>query len=238
MSILSENISPRSLFYKVLIAFITITLIALMFPKGESIESEVTEGTIWLNDDLIAAFSFPIIKSEEVYQAELKAAEKKVFPVFINNPEVKKISIDSLKTYSNYLIELLDYVTNNDSVKIVNSTFLSTASFKIFQSIRLKERNLVLTNGYKLKNLFVSAGYVLNKVYKKGILNINEGEETKDSIAIRVGNVDEIKPISKFLFFDKAREEIAREVNRFNYPDDIEKALIEYTIHFLFPNLI
>jgi cyclic-di-AMP phosphodiesterase PgpH len=237
MSIISENITPKSLFYKILIAFITVTLIALMFPKGESIESEVTEGTIWLNDDLIAAFSFPIIKSEEVYNSELRAAEKKVFPVFVNNSEMGKISIDSLKSYSNYLIELLDYNTNNDSVEIVNSTFLSTTSFKIFQSIRLKERNLVQTGGYKLKNLFVSAGFVLNKIYKKGILNINEGEETKDSIAIRVGNVDEIKPISKFLFLDKAQEEIAREINRFNYPDDIEKALIEYTIHFLFPSL-
>ncbi len=191
---LSEKLIPRSLFYKIALAFATVVLIAMMFPKGESIESEVSEGTVWLNDDLIAEISFPIIKSEEIYQSELRAAEKKVYPVFISNSGMIAKSIDSLRNYSNFLIEVLDYSANNDSIEIINSTFLSTSAFKIFQSIRLKERNLIKSGVYKLRNLFSAAGFVLNKVYKKGVLNINNGEETKDSIAIRVGNVDEIAP--------------------------------------------
>ena len=62
----------------------------------------------------------------------------------------------------------------------------------MFQSIRLKERNLINSGIYKLRNLFSAAGFVLNKVYKEGVLNINEGEEKKDSIAIRIGNIDEV----------------------------------------------
>jgi len=77
----------------------------------------------------------------------------------------------------------------------------------------------------------------LDKVYKKGVLNINDGEETRDSIAIRVGNIDEIAPAVKFLFFNRAIEKIAKEIKRFNYPDELEEALTEYTVHFLFPNL-
>ena len=234
---LSEKLIPRSLFYKIALAFATVALIAMMFPKGESIESEVTEGTVWLNDDLIAEISFPIIKSEEIYQSELRDAEKKVYPVFISNSGMIAKSIDSLRNYSNFLIGVLDYSANNDSIEIINSTFLSTAAFKIFQSIRLKERNLIKSGVYNLRNLFSTAGFVLNKVYKKGVLNINDGEETKDSIAIRVGNVDEIAQIIKFLFFNRAWEKIAREIKRFNYPDEIEEALTEYTVHFLFPNL-
>jgi len=49
---------------KIIIGLITVILIVMMFPKGESIESEVTEGAIWTNDDLIAPFSFPIIKKQ------------------------------------------------------------------------------------------------------------------------------------------------------------------------------
>jgi len=235
---LSEKLIPRSLFYKIALAFATVALIAMMFPKGESIESEVTEGTVWLNDDLIAEISFPIIKSEEIYQSELRDAEKKVYPVFISNSGMIAKSIDSLRNYSNFLIGVLDYSANNDSIEIINSTFLSTSAFKIFQSIRLKERNLIKSGVYNLRNLFSTAGFVLNKVYKKGVLNINDGEETKDSIAIRVGNVDEIAQIIKFLFFNRAWEKIAREIKRFNYPDEIEEALTEYTVHFLFPNLV
>jgi putative nucleotidyltransferase with HDIG domain len=235
---LSKKLLPRSLFYKIALAFATVVLIAMMFPKGESIESEVSEGTVWLNDDLIAEISFPIIKSEEIYQSELRAAENKVYPVFISNSGMIAKSIDSLNNYSNFLIEDLDNSANNDSIQIINSTFLSISAFKIFQSIRLKERNLIKSGVYNLRNLFSAAGFVLNKVYKKGVLNINDGEETKDSIAIRVGNVDEIAPVGKFLFFNQALEKIAREIKRFNYPDELEEALTEYTVHFLFPDLV
>ncbi len=238
MTILSENLTLQSLFYKISIAFVTVVIIALLFPKGESIESEVTEGTVWLNDELIAEFSFPIIKSEEIFQSELRAAENKVYPVFISNSGIVEKSTDSLKKYSNFLIEVLDHSADNDSIDIVNSTFLSSSSFEIFQSIRLKERNLINSGVYKLRNLFSAAGFVLDKVYNKGVLNIKDGEETKDSIAIRVGNVDEIVPTDKYLFFNWAQEKIAREIKRFNYPDDLEEALTEYTAHFLFPNLV
>ena len=235
---LSEKLIPRNLFYKIALAFATVVLIAMMFPKGESIESEVSEGTVWLNDDLIAEISFPIIKNEEIYQSELRAAENKVYPVFISNSGMITKSIDSVRNYSNFLIEDLDNSANNDSIQIINSTFLSTSAFKMFQSIRLKERNLIKSGVYNLRNLFSAAGFVLNKVYKKGVLNINDGEETKDSIAIRVGNVDEIAPVGKFLFFNQALEKIAREIKRFNYPDELEEALTEYTVHFLFPDLV
>jgi hypothetical protein len=238
MAMLSEKLIPRNLFYKIALAFATVVLIAMMFPKGESIESEVSEGTVWLNDDLIAEISFPIIKNEEIYQSELRAAENKVYPVFISNSGMITKSIDSVRNYSNFLIEVLDYSANNDSIQIINSTFLSTSAFKIFQSIRLKERNLIKSGVYNLRNLFSASGFVLNKVYKKGVLNINDGEETKDSIAIRVGNVDEIAPVVKFLFINQALEKIAREIKRFNYPDELEEALTEYTVHFLFPDLV
>ena len=75
--------SGKGLIIKLLMGFITTILIVLMFPKGESIEFEVSEGSIWLYDDLIAPFSFPIKKSEEVYRAEVETAKRSVFPVFL-----------------------------------------------------------------------------------------------------------------------------------------------------------
>ena len=47
---------------KLLIGLITVVLIVLMFPKAESLEFEVLEGSVWINDDLIAPFSYPILK--------------------------------------------------------------------------------------------------------------------------------------------------------------------------------
>ncbi len=238
MSILSIEITPKSLFYKIIIAVATVILIALMFPKGESIESDVTEGTIWLHDDLIAQFSFPIIKAKDVYQRELHAAEESVYPVFIDNAGIEKQSIDSLNSYSSYLLEVFDNNIVKDSLETINPTFLSSKSFTKFQSIRLKERNLVQTKGPKLRELFATARFVLIRVYKKAILSITSAEKTKDSIAVRVGNVDRIRTIGSYRFYNDVRDEAVRQTARLNYPDDIESALIEYTVHFLIPNLV
>ena len=55
---LVELKSDDNLKLKFLLAVVTVILIVLMFPKGESIESEVSVGAIWIHDDLIASFSF------------------------------------------------------------------------------------------------------------------------------------------------------------------------------------
>ena len=112
MSLKTNDTSAKLVLFKVTIALITIALIALMFPKGESIESEVSEGAIWLKDDLIAPFSFPIIKSPDVYRKEVAAAEKSVYPVFIEKNEMEKVALDSLQIYNSYLLDLIDQNIN------------------------------------------------------------------------------------------------------------------------------
>ena len=95
--------SKKGFFIKFVIGFITVTLIVFMFPKGESIEFEVSEGAIWLYDDLIAPFSFPVKKAENIYQAELNQARVGVYPVFQNIPDNKLISVDSFTALNDLL---------------------------------------------------------------------------------------------------------------------------------------
>lgn len=228
----------KTTIFRIVIALTTVALIALMFPKGESIESEVSEGSIWLKDDLIAPFSFPIIKSPDLYRRQIAAAERTVYPVFIEKNEIENTSIDSLQTYNAFLTDIIDKNVSADSVETINPTFLSTTAFQKFQSLRTRERNLIDVKGPKLKELFAAARFVLTKIYKVGILNIDSGKESKDSIAVRVGNVDRIKAMSDYMFINKARDEVAQEVRRLQYPNEVSSALSEYTSHFVFPNLI
>ena len=124
--------TKKGFFIKILIGFISILLIVFMFPKGESLEFEVSEGAIWLYDDLIAPFSFPVKKAEDAYQLELENARESVYPIFLSKPEVKQTSLDSLRSYSAVLIKTIDYYIDSDSVPSVNPTFLSTNSFSRF----------------------------------------------------------------------------------------------------------
>ena len=228
----------RGILLKLLLGFVTVIIIVMMFPKGESIEFEISEGAIWLYSDLIAPFSSPIKKSEEIYRNEIRDAEKTVYPVFVNTPENSQKSIDSLKNYSSYLIMVIDEQISTKPPSTTSPTFLSTSSYSKFMNLRIKERNLLRTRDPDLKEIFIKAGTVLNSVYNKGVLSIDAGQELRDSIALRTGRIDRIEPIVKYLFLNQAKTEVENEVKKLNYSNELEKALIEYSSHFIFPNLV
>jgi len=235
---IAENKKPgKGLFTKLVMGFVTIILIVLMFPKGESIEFEVSEGSIWLYDDLIAPFSFPVKKSEEVYRAEVGTAKRGVFPVFLDESENKQKSIESLKNYNSNLIKALDESIESETTSILNPTFLSTPSFLSLQNLRIRERNLI-KSGPPLKNFFSASVAALNTVYTRGVLSIDSGSQLRDSIAIRKGNFDTIEPINKNIFLDQAKNEIVERITRSGFSEDIQTALVEYTTHFLLPTVV
>ena len=230
--------SKKGLFTKIIMGLITALLIVFMFPKGESIESEVSEGSIWLYDDLIAAFSFPIKKSDEVYRVEVNTAKDNVYPVFLNEEINRQKSIDSLKSYNSYLIKTIDEKIEKESPSILNPTFLSAASYSKLLNLRIRERNLIKSRGPLLKDLFTAAGVTLNTICSKGVLSIDSGYPIRDSIAVRKGNFDRIEPLNKYLYLNHAKNELIKEIKKLNYPIDLENTLAEYTIHFLIPNIV
>ena len=223
---------------KLLLGIVTVIIIVMMFPKGESIEFEISEGAIWLYDDLIAPFSFPIKKSEEVYRHEVREAERTVYPVFVSTPENSQKSIDSLKNYSSYLLKIIDELIGTERESFTSPTFLSTSSFSKFMNLRIRERNLLRSRDPDLKDIFVKVGTILSSVYNKGVMSIDAGQEVRDSIAVRSGRIDRIEPISKYLFMNQVRTEVENEIAKLNYSNDLENALIEYSAHFIFPNLV
>ncbi|KAA0249083.1 MAG: hypothetical protein EDM75_13530 [Chlorobiota bacterium] len=67
---------------KVLLWVLTSVAIAFLFPKAEVVDIQSEAGNIWLDEDLIADRSFPILKDEKFYQAEVDSAVNSVFHVF------------------------------------------------------------------------------------------------------------------------------------------------------------
>ena len=220
---------------KIIIGLITVILIVMMFPKGESIESEVSEGTIWTNDDLIAPFSFPIIKEKQVYQSEVNAAIRSVYPVF-NSNTIKRS--DSLKTFAAYIISVIDEGIKNKSESFLNPTFLSAKAFNQFLILRKQQKELNRRRDNTLENIFNSAGTISDELNKRGIVNLESDAKIRDSIAVRIGNIDKIEPISKFLFYDQARREARNKIRGYNYSDELQEAVIEFTLHFVKPGIV
>ncbi len=126
---------------RVLIFLITAILIALMFPRGESIESDVAVGSIWIKDDLIATIPFEILKDADTYKKEVLEAESKVHPVFVIDHSVRTAVLDSIKKFNNKLIKLFDKQLKTKQI-VKNTTFLSDESFARLRKIYQLENSL------------------------------------------------------------------------------------------------
>jgi putative nucleotidyltransferase with HDIG domain len=233
-----EIVHSKGMFTKFILGFATVLLIVIMFPKGESIEFEVSEGAIWLYDDLIAPFSFPIKKSGQVYRSEVDAALKNIFPVFKNEVSNRQRAVDSLKKYSEYLIRAIDKSFDSESSTSANPTFLNSNSFLKLKNLRIQERNLIRTRNPQLTELFSSAAAALNEVYTKGILSIGSDDQMRDSIAIRAGNFDRIEPVNNFIYLDIAKADLNKKIENLRYSKDLKDILKEYSEHFLLPDIV
>ena len=137
---------------KFFIGLVTILLIVFMFPKGVSIESEVSVGSIWTQNDLIAEFSFPVKKDIAVYNAEIKKMEASVYPIYIEKKDPRRQAIKTLRNYNKWFTASLDSSLNNDS-SYINNSFLTNSSFHIFREIRKKEVNVSINNTNTLSRL-------------------------------------------------------------------------------------
>src|SRR4030095_9768 len=93
-------------FIRFLIGLVTVGLIAGMFPRYESVETDYSVGMIWSKEDLIAPFNFPIYKSPQTYQSEVNVAKEKVYPIFDINQQKLSGKINWLDSLSNLFIKL------------------------------------------------------------------------------------------------------------------------------------
>ena len=233
---LEELKSIDNLKLKILLGLFTVIFIVLMFPKGESIESDVSVGSIWIHDDLIASLSFPVYKDPEVYKRELDEAAKAVYPIFTKEDNIVYIITDSLKSYDAFLINLLDRSGLDTSID--NQTFLSNSSFAELKNLRTLEKSRTSGNKENLLQFFSDAQKILRNVHTIGNITIRSDNTSLDSIAVRIGSVDKIEKITGFLTIDQAREIINKNIYSRNYRKQFESALVEYTDHFIFPNII
>ncbi|MCX7798339.1 MAG: HDIG domain-containing protein [Melioribacter sp.] len=218
---------------KLFIILFTIFLIVLMFPKGESIESEVNVGSVWIKDDLIASKTFEVLKDPVVYEKEKQEAAAKVLPIFVRNNNLSMSIIDSLRKYNKIIFEAT--LESKEKSKI----FLSENSLKVFL---LLKKSPEVFSGLKIKSLnkiTQQLNILIERIYQKGLLNYNYNEINKDSITIREGRYE--KSVPKYFFFDR------KSVNEFiktflesnvGFNNEVNDALFEYIAHFIEPNII
>ncbi|MBZ0179950.1 MAG: HDIG domain-containing protein [Melioribacteraceae bacterium] len=238
MKITKETLK-KSMRIRILLILVFAILIVLMFPKGESIESEVSVGSIWVEDDLIASTTFEVLKDPAVYEKEVSAAISTVYPIFVINAETEQKAIDSAKSYAEFLILTIDNELFNASTQMQNPTFLSNTSYNKFKEIRQNEKLLSQKPDWELKQLKRIVETVLSKVYRRGLLNLNYPVIGSDTISVRDGKFERAYPKTTFFDDQSLKSFIENEVKSSTDNDqELTLAIEEFVYHFSTPNII
>ncbi len=210
-----------------------------MFPKGESIESEVTVGTIWMQNDLIASTTFEILKEPEVYEKEKRSAEENVHQIFAIDKTIPQLAKDSIKSYNKFLRNILDQDLFIGDSEYKNTTILSSDAYDNFKSIRERENNFSSSSAMTLNRIFDVSNRIIDRIYRRGLLNLYFFDIEKDSISIREGKFERVT--NKNRYYDRNSANTYIDNYLFNYlsRDSLNNnSVAEYINHFLFPNVI
>lgn len=227
----------ESIRVKILILLASAVIITLLFPSGEAIDSDVKVNSIWIKNDLISSMPFEILKDPIKYEREKFAALNKVCPVFVLDISIKDKIIDSLDSFNNKLLKIIndEKVNNEDESQKI---FLSEIALKEFYNIvriNLEENKKI----YQIGEIFAFSKALLVKIFNRGLLSINFSQIDKDSIAIQQNKFQVMFSKKDFFDFDSANILISQQFRqKFGDNENLIKALKEYTSHFLIPNLI
>lgn len=196
---------------KVTLAVVTVLIISLFLPSYKSIDTNFEVGTIWSNEDLIATFTFPIYKNDDVLEKEKKEVINNVIPVFLEadfrNGEIR----DSLKSY---LFILNEYLKENAKPE-KNTVKVNEYKTRLGLSIS-EEQWAYLLKYYKgdLKENPVSySAYVeyirksIEELLKTQIINYKRADIFSNKIAVkrvddklqRIESLDKVSTVSEIL---------------------------------------
>jgi len=242
----------RDVALRALIAALLVVLLALMFPRGEEIDVDYKVGAVWAQKDLIAPFSFALLRENSEYNRDIDSAKRFVYPVFERDPNTDKEQLQLLKgffekfdsactTWASLQRNLRKHVglPARDSSAFASlrermDTPLSEAEWNTLERLR--------THGglAKLENVLATA---LQEFHAVGVLDRPKKGLPRSDIALRRGTQEEILPIERLYDPFDIRELLERRLTAIYKTDarlrgaafKIGVTLLEPNVHFDVP---
>ena len=184
------------------IAVSLVVLLAVMFPHGEEIDVDYKVGAVWAQKDLIAPFSFALLRDERQYEHDLEVAKRGVYPVFERDASVEKRQLEKL---DNLWVRLDSALALRDQVKRNwrrhRPSPRDSAAFAAFSSrleIPLNENEWETLQGLRASRVLTKLKDALESSYKDfyttGVMDRSKVGIPRNDIALRRGTLEEIVP--------------------------------------------
>ena len=212
-----------SLPVKVAIGVVLVILVALMFPHPESIEYNYGLGAIWADKDLIAPFSFPILKDAPQYEKERLEAARSVSPVFDRREEVSRNEVDSIPVIFRNLKQAaqarslwLHSHARQDSLRFEQAA--SQVPFSLSDTEWKQVMQSAAAGDKKSAQRFVDLEGTISKaladILRSGVLDRAKGSHTPGFVSIRKGNNEDIVLNDKVYDAGEALRAVAEQCDR------------------------
>ena len=231
--------------------FLFALVLTVMFPKGKSFEfADLREGQVYVGDEIIAPFTFPVNKNDEEYSRDVQKARHDVAPVFIVDEDIAKNQINELESFLQHLELLLkSKVTTSEEIKDYYSRtgiVISDEDVVLLLNGFTSPTAIVKTNeiGPRIKKIATIAKIVptlIEERYASGILDTEKSALLKNSQSISVSK-DGISQVESLQFYEdlgEASNTFLEDLRRKETLDDRE-IKIAYSIgqYFLKPNVL
>ena len=240
---------------KLAIGVLTALIITIMFPRHETFDTEYSVGMIWAKEDLIAPFSFPIYKSDDVYQKEVEEAREKVLPVFVINPSRKPVNnewLDTLNSIFGKIYRVISYKKEMDKEENLPEE-KRTTSVQSLNNLK-SEVKIPFTDNewnslYTLDNPQNSYGVTLEAFKKKLIQAINQTTEKKiidvpksqintDKISYIKNKIEENLGMNDVRDIDETLKMLKTDYSNYFANDDLVNLAMKFSGLFVRPDFI
>jgi putative nucleotidyltransferase with HDIG domain len=230
------QIISKSRRIKVLLLLVTVALIVLMFPQGESIDSEVQVNSIWIKDDLIASQTFEILKDPQVIAKERVRAANGVYQIFVKDNDIPKQVIRNIELSQKDLVNKINkLLTFPDSDVGIPEQIISHDAFNTFLQVKQKK----IGNGITLKSIFSFCVDEVKKIYRRGYIDKSYPEIEKDTISVRDGKYEMNYLKERFYDTEVLSTYLDQRIfNQVTKQSEIKLAIKECLIYFIKPNII
>jgi len=203
--IIRRGRDSKGLLVAVGIAAALIISLALLFPRGASVELEYKVGGVWAQKELIAPFSFPIFRDEHEYARDVDEAKKKVFPVFERDTTFVQTQLTQLDNFFETLETALalraSLHKNGHKHPPADSArfgMLASALDIPFSEDEWETLSSLTASG-ALNDMRRDLLSCAREYLRTGILDRPKGTFNRDEIALRRGTQEEIIPVSRLL---------------------------------------
>ncbi|GAB4376580.1 MAG: HDIG domain-containing protein [Calditrichia bacterium] len=255
---LKENLSKRKLFsiplddflLKGVLFLVLVIFIVWMLPSERPFEySNLTIGSV-SGEEIIAPFTFPIVKSPEQLERERQEAQLRVPPVFMYDANVANVQQIKLKNLFNELIQYFNRVSHRAKVDTVSLPVLLTHTNvdSVLQQVQVKYGvQLQISAIQNLYHLYQEnrMRYLQNRllsiyaqIFNTGIIDQAKNNIQESKIAVVKNGLEEELGVHEVLDRNQALEVMVEKLSEIYTPNQAEYEIARQIIPaFLVPNL-